>query len=216
MGCLLEEVILFEGEPRLKTTHKCRLELLKLSVYHLDSNRLNAARAAAPGEHWHALNQLTVSSMHEKPVWSGELTLSGSRAGVANLRRWMVSRRDQQAAERALDPKLIGGVVFGSGGGERGNVVTAGGGGDVLATTGVIGNVIHIEAPDPTVYGKERFEPTSIFAIAGIVLVGRRVNDPLNAGLTDRAGSRARRKGSPEPNRERKGSPDDGAPDSPS
>ena len=48
VGCLIEEVLLVEGEPRLQTTDKTRLELLKLSVYHVDAARLKAARDALP------------------------------------------------------------------------------------------------------------------------------------------------------------------------
>ena len=164
VGCLIEEVLLVEGEPRLQTTDKTRLELLKLSVYHVDAARLKAARDALPGEHHVALRQVTVDNPHEHPVWSGGMTMSGARAGVANLRKWAAARRDRAAAERHLAPELVGGVGYGNG--EVGNVHVAGG--DVLTHTGVIGNVLHIEAPDPRIYGNERFEPTATFAIAGI------------------------------------------------
>ena len=82
-----------------------------------------------------------------------------------------------------MAPELVGGVGYGNG--EVGNVHVAGG--DVLTHTGVIGNVLHIEAPDPRVYGNERFEPTATFAIAGITLVGRRCVDPLNENSDNKA-----------------------------
>jgi hypothetical protein len=132
------------------------------------------------GEHHAYLSSITKDDPHVRPVWRGKLTMSGKMAAVANLKSWAAMERDAASKAQSLDLEHCGGVRFGNGG--MGNAHAPGG--SVLATTGVVGNIVHVQAPNASEYvGIDRGNPESIFTLAGMALVGRRLQDPLHESL---------------------------------
>ena len=149
-----------------------RLTQLSVAVYHLDKAKLQTARDSGPGQHFRALRRATIESAHAKPVWetsvAGRLYMSGKYSAVANLKAFAESERKQRAQKQGIDPKLAGGVLFGSRP-QWGNAHIPG---QPLPTTGVVGNVIHLQAPEHSAYSAGQG-----FALSGIILVGRRIDD---------------------------------------
>ena len=114
VGCMIEEVVLFEPEPICLGTS--RLQLTTVSIFHVEGRQLHTVRAAPPGGHYEALHTLTVGNAHVRPVWTGKLQMSGRHAAAANLRVWAAAQRDEAAARLGLQTERVGGVLFGPGG----------------------------------------------------------------------------------------------------
>lgn len=205
VGCLLEEVHVIDGWPPSASTGggiggassgSSRLGRLRLQIFHLDQTEIRERsvgcydtafggdpkkRPVSSAAAFPALEKVTRAS---QPVWEGGLQESGAAAGVANLKRWAASKTAQamQASERTFEQ--VGGCYYGSGASGLAQVHLPGGAD--RRVTGVIGNVIRLSwrpASELPSRGSLSEELTPL-AIGGVVLVGRRVREPLWRGLS--------------------------------
>lgn len=172
IGCLIEEVILVKGEMPCEHLD---VDQMTVTLYHLDSMKLRAARKAEDCKHFDALWKATFGNHKENPVWSGGVAKTGDYTGIANLSKIAAMKRDEIAKASSLEAGDVGGVMFG-----KGSVGHAHLPNDPDArVSGMIGNVIVIEP-------KGGASNTAIFGISGITLVGRRIKDPLKKSSISR------------------------------
>jgi len=168
VGCLIEEVLLVDGYPPCKES---RITQLLVEVFHLDQMQLRERESFGNLET--VLNTLT-------PVFRGEATPTGTHAACINLKQWAENESltaAQKAGRRIQD---VGAVYFD--GGAHGKARLPDSEGAVFAS-GVIGNVIRVRwKPQPNGQPFVNNPPGGEhirFAVGGLVLVGRRIHEPL-------------------------------------
>ena len=177
VGCLLEEIHVFDGFPSMVNNYRSRISQLLIEVYHLDQQQLES-RAE-----FDSLSKVTRSM---RPLWSGVASPSGVSAGVVNLKRWAADEKSAYETRTGRPYHKVGGVAF-SGGvmgiAQLPNNDVVGG---ATQATGVVGNVICVKwAPDSDGRAFVNNPPGGDhirFAIGGIEVVGRRIKEPLWRG----------------------------------
>ena len=175
IGCLLEEIILIEGSGGNGEAFD-RLRRLTVSAFHLEGFQLRAARHAPQSRHFDVLQH-----MCQRPVWTGSPDRpSGEYAMSINLRKWAVDKQQQEAQATGRQLRQVGCVFFA--GGSQGIARVEDGEGGGIAP-GVIANVVRVELRPPADdNGQAAYEAAKLpvdFRLGGLVLVGRRIQDPL-------------------------------------
>lgn len=213
VGCLLEEIILVDGfqgsavdagvdagidgasdeaEGSLQTIEgRRRLELFKVSVYHVDPLRLTAVQDAKEGKHYSIFRKVISSCV--EPVWSGTVRETGKYTAAVRLREWALAEKRKEAKRKkstvsklASEGKL--GAIYYSGAtacAKLDDPVGAEDDSERDVAAGVIGNVILVKwnKDDPLVRELKTHNIDHRLLLGGLVLVGRRIRDPLWRGL---------------------------------
>jgi len=183
--CLVEEVIVIDGcpinlPPTAPATFRSRLDYVSVELYHLAQSEIDSGLDGVGRVDFAALNVLTKESMLNQATWQGELTRCGDNAACANLKQWAVKQRDVLQSKTAA----VGGCFFAGDSPGIARLPSEESTKSNAEAHGVMGNVIRISLKDGETtsqllqFCKEYGEPFP-FCFGGVVLVGRRVQDPL-------------------------------------